>query len=136
MSEQSPTEIAQQWLDDSASTATNHQFTEHFNLVSKKVRITGEKGFDTVGYNDWARQSEEEFKEKVLKSVSYKGFKLMATNERQIMFKTVELIIANSGSRKMHGLEILLEVEEGGIWRVTQQRILTDDESRHDGLME
>ena len=134
MSEQSAIEIAQKWLEDSASTASNHQFEEHFNLISKKVKITGVKGFDSVGYNDWARQSEQEFKDKVIKSVGYEGLKLQATNERQIMFKTVEEIIANDGTRKRHGLEVLLEIEEG-IWRVTQERVLTDDEARHDGLM-
>lgn len=127
--------IAQEWLDASALTATNHQFDEHFNLISKRVRVTGVQGFESIGYNDWASQSKQEFKDGTLKGVSYNGLKVLATNEKQIMFKTVEYISASDGTSKAHGVEILLEAEEGGIWRAVQERVLTDAESRHDGLM-
>ncbi len=129
------TVIAQEWLDASASTATNRQFEEHFNLVSKKVKITGVPGYESISYDDWSRQSKTDFKEGLLKSVSYEGFKLVATNERQIMFKTIETICGTDGSKRAHGVEILLGREEDGVWRVTQERVQTDDESRHDGLM-
>ena len=129
------TAIAQKWLDASALTATNKQFEEHFNLISKKVKVTGVPGYESISYTDWARQSEQEFKDGVLKSVSYKGLKILATNERQIMFKTVESISANDGANRSHGVEILLEAEDDGVWRVTQERVLTSEESRHDGLI-
>lgn len=129
------TTIAQEWLDASASTATNRQFEEHFNLVSKKVKITGVPGYDSISYDDWSRQSKIDFKEGLLKSVSYKGFKLVATNERQIMFKTIETVCGTDGTKRAHGVEILLGREEDGVWRVTQERVQTDDESRHDGLI-
>ena len=127
--------IAKKWLEASALTATNKQFDEHFNLISKNVRVTGVPGFDSISYDDWARQCKEDFKEDLLEGVSYDGSKLLATNENQIMFKTVETIFVNDGSRKTHGVEILLTQEEDGVWRVTQERVLTDGECVHDGLM-
>jgi len=129
------TSIAQKWLDASALTATNKQFEEHFNLISKKVRVTGVHGYESISYDDWARQSEQEFKDNVLKSVSYEGLKMLATNETQIMFKTVETVLANDGKRSAHGVEILLTQEEDGVWRATQERVLSNGESVHDGLM-
>lgn len=131
-----PTEIAQEWLDASALTATNKQFEAHFNLISKRVRVTGVPGYESISYDDWARQSEQEFKDDVLKSVSYDGLKISAFNEKQVMFKTMESIFANDGTNKKHGVEILLEKEDDGIWRVIQERVMTDDESRHAGLIE
>ena len=127
--------IAQQWLAASALTASSHQFKEHFNLISKKVKVTGVPGYESVSYTDWARQSEQEFKDKLLRSVSYKGFKLLATNERQIMFKTVETIVTNDDTQKKQGIEVLLTREEDSVWRVTQERVLTHAEAVHDGLM-
>jgi hypothetical protein len=127
--------IAQQWLDASAFTATNKQFDAHFNLISKRVRVTGVAGFESVSYDDWARQSKQEFEDNVLKSVSYEGLKLLATNDYQVMFKTVESVIANDGMHKAQGVEIMLEREEDGVWRVKQERVLSDDEARHDGLI-
>ena len=127
--------IAQKWLEASAFTATNKQFEEHFNLISKKVRVTGVPGYESISYDDWARQSEQEFKDNVLKSVSYEGFKLLATNETQVMFKTIETVLSNDGTRKAHGVEILLTKEEDGVWRATQERVITNAEAVHDGLM-
>jgi len=129
------TRIAQKWLEASAYTATHRQFEEHFNLISKKVRVTGVPGYESISYEDWARQSEQEFKDNVLESVSYNGLKLLANNETQVMFKTVETVSAHDGTRKAHGVEILLTQEEDAVWRVTQERVLTHGESVHDGLM-
>lgn len=130
-----PEVIAQEWLDTSALTATNKDFDAHFNLISKKVRVTGVPGYDSVSYEDWARQSEQEFKDNVIKSVSYDGLVMNADNEKQIMFKTVEMVLTNDGSDKKHGVEILIEKEEDGVWRVIQERVMTDDETRHVGLV-
>ena len=129
-------EIAKKWLEASALTATNKQFEEHFNLISKNVRVTGVPGFESISYDDWARQCETDFKEGLLEGVSYDGLKLLAMNENQIMFKTVETIFIHDGTKKAHGVEILLTQEEDNIWRVTQERVLTDGESIHDGLMQ
>ena len=40
--------IIKEWLEASARTATNKQFEEHFNLISKHVRVTGVPGFDSI----------------------------------------------------------------------------------------
>ncbi len=130
-----PEQIAQEWLDASARTATNKQFDAHFNLISKKVRVSGVPGYESISYDDWARQSKQEFKDNVLKSVSYKGLLISANNEKQIMFKTLESIMTNNGADRSHGVEILLEKEEDGVWRVIQERVMTTDETKHFGLI-
>lgn len=129
-----PEVIAQEWLDASALTATNKQFDEHFNLISKKVRVTGVPGYESISYDDWARQSKQEFKDNVLDKVEYDGLKMSAHNDTQIMFKTVESIFASDGTHRAHGVEILLEKEEDGVWRVLQERVMVDDETKHAGL--
>lgn len=127
--------IAQQWLDASAKTATEKQFEAHFNLISKRVRVTGVPGFESVSYNDWARQSEQEFKDNVLKSVSYEGLNMVASNEKQIMFQTLEKVVANDGLEKNQGLEVVLEKEDDGVWRVIQERVMPHEEAQHFGLI-
>ena len=127
--------IAKEWLNASAATASKKQFDAHFSLISKKVRVTGVPGFESISYDDWARASEKDFKENVLEKVSYKGFQLNAHNEKQVMFKTVESIFVNDGTKREHGVEILLEKEEDGVWRVIQERVMTHDETVHVGLM-
>jgi len=127
--------IAQKWLDASALTATNKDFEAHFNLISKKVRVTGVPGFESISYDDWARASEKDFKEGALDSVSYEGLKMSAHNDNQIMFKTLETINVNDGSKKTQGVEVLIELEQDGVWRVIQERVMTGDEIRHVGLM-
>ena len=130
-----PETIAQQWMDASAQTATNNDFDAHFNLISTKVRVTGVPGFESISYDDWKRAAEKDFKEGTLESVSYEGLKMNAHNDTQIMFKTLETIFVNDGTKKTHGVEILLELEEDNVWRVIQERVMTGDEIRHVGLM-
>lgn len=130
-----PEEIAQKWLDDSASTATNKQFDEHFALIAKKVRVTGVPGFESISYDDWARASKKDFEENILEKVTYQGLQMNAHNDTQIMFKTIENIFVNDGTKKEQGVEIVLEKEDDGVWRVIQERVMTHDETRHVGLM-
>ena len=127
--------IAQEWLDASALTATNRDFDAHFALISEKVRVTGVPGFDSISYDDWARAAKKDFEDKVLESVSYEGLKLNAQNDKQIMFKTLESIFVNDGTKKTQGVEILIELEADGVWRVIQERVMTGDEIRHVGLL-
>lgn len=127
--------IAEKWMDDSALTATNKDFDGHFALISKQVRVTGMPGFESISYDDWARASKKDFEDKVLDSVSYEGLKMSAHNDKQIMFKTLENVHVNDGTKKTHGVEIVLQLEEDDVWRVIQERIMTGDEIRHVGLM-
>lgn len=129
------TKIAQDWLDASALTATNRDFDAHFNLISEKVRVTGVPGFDSISYDDWARAAKKDFEDKTLESVSYEGLKLNAQNENQIMFKTLESIFISDGTKRTQGVEILIQLEADGVWRVIQERVMTGDEIRHVGLM-
>ncbi len=130
-----PEAIAQQWLDASALTASKNDFDAHFNLISPKVQVTGVPGFESISYDDWARAAEKDFKEGTLQGVSYEGLKMNAHNDTQIMFKTLETIFVNDGTKKTQGVEILLELEEDGVWRVIQERVMTGNEIRHVGLI-
>ena len=132
---QAAQKIAQAWLDASAETATKRDFDAHFNLISEKVRVTGVPGFESISYDDWARASKKDFEDKVLDSVSYEGLKMSAHNDKQIMFKTLESIFVNDGTKKTQGVEILIALEDDGVWRVIQERVMTGNEIRHVGLM-
>ena len=95
----------------------------------------GVPGFEELDYEDCAAQTEHEFGNNILKSVRYDGLKMLATPDAHILFKTFETIEATDGTVSAQGIEILLAREEDGIWRLLQERVLADDESRHDGLM-
>lgn len=128
-------EIAQRWLDDTAKTANSNDLTAHMNLISKRVSLTGVPGFDTIGYDDWFAQCEHEFSNKLLKSVTYKGLKLIVDTDTRIMFKTYETVVGVDNETNAQGIEVLIEQEEDGFWRLTQERVLSAEESVHDKLI-
>jgi len=128
--------IAQQWLDDSAATATNKQFAAHMDLISKRVSVTGLEGFDNIDYDAWHRVCEKEFATGVLKSVRYDGLKMIDSSETQLRFKTYEVVEATDATINANGLEVVLEREADGKWRLLQERILTPEEARQDGLVQ
>ena len=128
------TDIAKQWLNASAQTATAKDFDAHMNLISKHVQLFGVPGFEVIDYNHWARQCRHEFAQGLLHKVSYKGLKMITETQTRIMFKTVETLESSDGSTHINGLEVILKKERDNVWRLTQQRILSSEEMAHDGL--
>ena len=127
--------IAQQWLNDVAASANAHELEHHMNLISKRVVLTGVPGFDTLGYDDWYAQCAHEFEQGLLKSVDYKGLKMIVDGDTRIMFKTWETVTGSEGESSAQGIEVLIEKEDDGVWRLVQERVLSDEESAHDGLV-
>ena len=127
--------IARLWLEESARSANALDLQAHMNLISKRVALTGVPGFDTLAYADWNAQCEHEFSQKQLKRVAYQGFKLVVETESRVMFKTHETVEGMDGTINAQGVEMLLEKEADGVWRLIQERVLPAEETAHDKLI-
>lgn len=127
--------IAQQWLIDASTTANNKNHLQHMDLISKRVSLQGVPGFDNIDYDAWATQCKHEFENNLLKSVNYQGLKLITETKSHIMFKTYETVEGADGTVNKQGVEMLLEKEDDGKWRLVQERVLADAETVHDKLL-
>lgn len=127
-------DIAQLWLDELARSANRKDYRAHMELISKEVSVFGIPGFDVVGYEDWARQCKHEFENNILKQVSYGPMRIVAHAPCRVMFKTMEMVEATDGTSNTNGVEIIIQKEDDGKWRVLQERILPEEEIDHDGL--
>lgn len=128
--------IAQQWLDKVVSTVEAQDFPGHINLISRRVNLTGVPDFDSIGYDAWTTQCKHEFDNNLLKSVHYRSLKLQVKTDKNVMFKTIETVEGTDGTVNEQGIEVLLEKENDGVWRVIQERILSQEEVLHDKLEE
>ena len=99
------------------------------NLISNKIHLVGVPGFESIGYDDWAKQCPQEFENALISDIQYQGPKIRATTDARIMFVTLETIIASDGTQNQQGIECLLEKEDDGVWHLTQQRVLGEDET-------
>lgn len=127
--------IVNDFLNAMATTATEHEFEKHMELISKKITVYGVPGFETVSYDDWFRQCEKEFNEKLIKHVSYEGLKIIKATDLIIMFKTIEHIESTDNKKSATAVEMVIIFEQDevdgeikGVWRVTQEKILSDKE--------
>lgn len=127
--------VARDWLDALARSANAKDLTTHMNLISKQVQVFGVPGFEVIGYDDWARQCQHEFEQGILASVSYSGMKVQAMTPGRVMFKTLETLETTDGDTQTQGVEIVIVQENDGTWRVTQERVLSPEESTFDGLV-
>lgn len=123
---------AQQFLDLMASTANELNLEAHMNLISKDVSVFGVPGFEVIGYDDWYNQCQHEFENKLLKQVSFDGLNVLAETPNKVMFKSLEIVEGSDGSINSNGIEFIVQQEEDGVWRVTQERILPEDEFEND----
>ncbi|MCP4077118.1 MAG: hypothetical protein GY744_13155 [Gammaproteobacteria bacterium] len=127
-------EIAQNWMDNCCQTIQQYDHPSHMNLISKDVQVFGIPGFEVIGYDDWFSQCEHEFSEKLIEKASYEGLKVRQSNNSQIMFLTNESVLATDGTSDSHPIEIVLSKEQDGSWRVTQERLLSEEEASHLGI--
>jgi hypothetical protein len=121
-----------EFLAEMAETANRLDLDAHMNLISKDVSVYGVPGFEVITYDDWFRQCEYEFENKLLKGVSYNGLNVLAETAERIMFKSIETVEGSDGSTNISGVEFIIQKEEDGQWRVGQERILPDDELEND----
>jgi hypothetical protein len=127
--------LVRQWLDARAATANSKNLAAHLDLISRNVALTGVEGHDVIGYDDWAAACTREFKEGVLKRVDYQGLKLVEVTGSRIVFRTWETVEGNDGTVNSQGIEVALQLEDDGKWRVVQERILSPVEAARDGLL-
>jgi hypothetical protein len=128
------TDIAKQWLRDAAASANSKNHPAHMDLISKRVNLTGVPGYEAIGYEQWSAQCRHEFGHHLIKSVCHDDLKLLASIESPLMFKTFETVEGTAGGVSAQGVEILLEREDDGAWRLARERILPGDETEHDKL--
>ena len=83
-------EIVKTFLQNMSDTATVTKLDVHLDLISKDVQLFGFPGFDVTGFSNWTAQCKREFSEGFIKDVSYEGLKIITSNEKCIMFKTIE----------------------------------------------
>lgn len=102
------------------------------NLISKSVEVYGVPGFETIGYDDWFAQCQNEFKEQLIKEVRYEALKVINSTDSMIMFKTIEHIETTDNIKRATGIEVIIKLEEDNQWRVSQERILSNDELAND----
>jgi hypothetical protein len=93
-------------------------------------------GFEVIDYGGWSAQCAHEFAQGLLKSVSFRGMKVLAMTPGRVMFKTEETVEGSDGTVNRQGVEIVLEREDDQKWRVVQERVLSPEEwafdTRHD----
>jgi ketosteroid isomerase-like protein len=123
---------AQQFLQRMAETANSLDFDGHMNLISKDVSVFGVPGFDVIGYDDWYKQCKYEFENKLLRQISYKGLNILAETPDKVMFKSLETVEGEDGTVNSSGIEFIIQKEDDGVWRVSQERVLPDDELEND----
>lgn len=122
------------WLDEFVATAIAGDLAGHMAMISPEVTVFGVPGFDTLGYDDWYRQCEHEFPQRLLQSIDYHATSIRTADAERILFKSLETTRTADGGETPQGVEMLLQ-RDGDTWRLKQLRLLPEDEARHDGLL-
>jgi hypothetical protein len=93
-------------------------------MVSKKVKVFGVPGFEAIGYEDWHRQCEHEFRQGSLRRIAFEDLQTKMETESLVAFEAVEIVEGRDGSVNRNRVEIFLKEEGDGQWRLVQEKIL------------
>ena len=115
--------VAKEWMDELSRTANAKDFEANIALISKEVQVFGFPDIEVIRYDDWAAQCKQEFAQGILKSYRYDGVKVLMMMPGKVVFETRETIEATDGTVNVMDVEIVLQREDDGKWRVTQERV-------------
>ena len=121
-------QVIADWLHKSAATATNAELDAHMALISTRVQVYGVPDFDVINYDAWRKQCESEFSSRLITSVHYGPPTAVESKDGHITFRCLEYIQTSEGQRNASGIEVELTLEADGQWRLTQERILDEEE--------
>ncbi len=117
-------EDAKDFMTRFAQTAIEGDHASHMAMISKKVLLHGVPGHDAIDYENWSRQCEEEFAQKLIAAIGYESMEVKLETNTLFCFETMETIEAHDGTVNSYRLEIFIERESDGEWRIVQEQIL------------
>lgn len=129
-----PSDIVDGWAMASCETLERRDVEGHMDLVSKDVKVYGLANHDSVDYNFWFDQVKEQFSQGFIKSVRYYLHAVRQDSDDLILFTAVETLVDSGGNEHESPIEVALAKEQDGVWRVVQQKVLTQDEANTAGL--
>jgi len=115
--------IAKEWMEALARTANAKDFDAHMDLISQKVKVFGLPGIEHVDYEGWAAQCKHEFECGILKGYRYDGVNVLMMTPGKVAFETTETLEASDGTVNVMDVEIVIEKESDGKWRVIQENV-------------
>lgn len=127
-------EIAEEWALACCETLERRDVEGHMNLISKRVKVYGLANVDVVEFDFWLRQVQEQFSAGTVTSLRYDLNAVKADSDTQIRFTAVEYLADAEGKERETPLVITLCKESDGVWRATEETILTRDQALAAGL--
>lgn len=126
------TGIINDYLQQMADTAMNNDLDAHMNLISEHVQLLGVPGQDAIDYEKWKSQCQQEFSEQLITQVNYDKLEIIPRQDEHLMFTAIETIKTTKGDTQRMAIEVVLSKESDGVWRMTQQRVLSDQNEQQD----
>ena len=129
MKDEQAQQVAEQWLTDAAESASQKDLDAHMGMISKRISVQDVPGFDKIDYDIWYTQCRHQFENAMIKSIAYKGFNLVIATETQIIFTVFEMVMGTDGTLNEQIVEMSLEKEDDGVWRLVQERVLIENDA-------
>lgn len=129
MTEEQAIKVAEQWLSESADSAMQYNLEKHMGMISKDVSVVGVPGFESINYDTWYNQCKHQFENAMLKNIAYKGLNLLSAAENQLVFTVLEKVVATDGALNEQIIEMCLEKEADGAWRLIKERVLIENDA-------
>lgn len=116
-------EIAQRWLDELTFSAATWDLEAHMALVSRRVKVLGIPGAGIIDFPGWKKRRHNEFRRKLLRSLTYRLIDILSHAEDSLLFTVTETMKSSRGETITVDKAINLHREEDGQWRVIREWI-------------
>lgn len=117
--------IINRWLNEVTFSAATWDLEAHMALISKDVRVLGVPRIEYIDYRGWKQRRHNEFKKKLLQSLTYREARLLHKEGNTLHFSVHETMRGLLGQCIEVRKEITLQLEKDGKWRAVKEQILS-----------
>jgi len=111
------------WLTNITTTTNTKDLEAHMDLVSENVAIYGMPNGEVLSYADWRSRRKNEFKQGLLKNLTYNNLKIKTIGLRRLIFDIEEIMDATNGDMAIINKQVILEQDQDNKWRVVEETV-------------
>ncbi|MGD8784894.1 MAG: hypothetical protein PVG75_10675 [Thioalkalispiraceae bacterium] len=112
------------WCLDISQSIKQSNLDSHMQLVSKKVKVYGMPSKGVIDYKEWRARRKYEFSNASLLAINYQNISVISSTARRLRFNATETMLGKDGKLVVLDKNIILELEDGGYWRVVEENVI------------
>jgi len=111
------------WFTNMSSSVRARDMDQHMQNISRRINVYGMPSKAVIKYKEWKSRRHNELTSEDLIALNYQGIRIISSSAKRITFNTSETMVGKNGMMVTLDKNIIIEVEDDGVWRVVEENV-------------